>query len=933
MRTISAAALAKLAQQYGNEPITIIEVDWVSGRTASYADRTVGAIPGRILEVGDLDNVVAVSASNSSQSLDVTLDDTEGTIKTIFNGVDIHKRDARVYQYFAGLDLADKFLLFSGKISSPITWSERERTIRFTIISQLEDREVGFSAEEGQFPLLPADMVGKPWPMIFGTVRDCPALQVNHAITGTTLDGIGILAGVDLHNAVPLFSNGLNTDSGLGMTLAQISAQISTLWCGKYCWDRVDNARAAAILDQINDLYSQRSQAVSGSLQQSKCATYSRQSQVTEARNQGLGANPAHILGGEDFPQGTTLILEINGGLFTGYFSGSLFYIQSRYWPDGEEQAANEADDRDDPCPYDQGSGQVAPFDYRIDVPCGCGDVYNTCECRHYGFIVSTGGRGTTISDDPIIQQFWAEPGSTVRIYSGEPITYIVSIVPGTVLAVKAYKQFEGYRRLVNVPTDLYTVQNVTYGTIAAVQVVLNKPLSSIAEQGWGDDVYVTFQSSVGPNTIDIMKYLIAGWTDLTWDSTLFDYVRTKLTQFPMNFPILERKNTIDVLQEMAYQARCALWISNGVFYIKYLPEEPAVDDTVTVSDLDAESGVEVDLTRTEDLITKMKVKWRISWAPGETDQERDSSEKWMILRHNITRYGTHEEEYDWYCYNQPDIILKCATFWLIRKSCTWKKIRFKTFLNKLDLETFDCVNLNFSGGYVANEAVKAIVLQANYDSDANLIDFDCLVPVKAGEMEKSRYYWPSTLRVDETWPSQADINTGDAGGGGVGQGATGELPIGYIDGIESGGIVWVGGPNIAFRAHSDYGDPIITDQGFTPQIVINPSIYGELAHAPKPRLHLRLHLANPSPSANLPPLKGGISIDIAKTVIIDSREQNGRSAKFTSIFRGINESNRLLIKTDALVADTDHPEGAEFDFKYDSEQSVYGAGTAFLQD
>jgi len=426
MRNISPTALAKLAEHHGNEPITIIEVDWVAHRTAYYADRTVGDIPGRIIEVSDLDNVVAVSDNSSSQSIDVTLDDTDGTIKTIFNGADIHKRDARVYQYFHGLDPSDKFLLFSGKVSSPVIWSERDRTVKFTIVSQLEDKEVGFSAEEGQFPYLPADMVGKPWPMIFGLVQDCPALQINHAIMGTTLEGVGILAGLAQHSAVPLFSNGLNQDSGLGVTLAQISAQISTLWCGRYCWQSADPARASDILDQINDLYAQRAQAVAASARQQQCALFSRQQQIAEANSQGLGANPVQILGGEDFPQNTTLTLEINGGLFTGYFRGNRFYIQSRSWPDGESQALNEANDREDPCPYDQGSGQVIKYDYRIDVPCGCGDFFNTCECRHHGFIISTGGSGTRIADDPIIQQFWAEAGSTVRIYSEEPITYIV---------------------------------------------------------------------------------------------------------------------------------------------------------------------------------------------------------------------------------------------------------------------------------------------------------------------------------------------------------------------------------------------------------------------------------------------------------------------------------------------------------------------------
>ena len=102
---------------------------------------------------------------------------------------------ARVYQYFTGFDSADKFLLFSGKLSSPISWSERDRTVKFTILSQLEDKEIGFSAEEGQFPYLPADMVGKAWPMIFGTVVNCPTLQVNKAVTGTRSPAWASLAG------------------------------------------------------------------------------------------------------------------------------------------------------------------------------------------------------------------------------------------------------------------------------------------------------------------------------------------------------------------------------------------------------------------------------------------------------------------------------------------------------------------------------------------------------------------------------------------------------------------------------------------------------------------------------------------------------------------------------------------------------------------
>ena len=46
-----------------------------------------------------------------------------------------------------------------------------------------------------------------------------------------------------------------------------------------------------------------------------------------------------------------------------------------------------------------------------------------------------------------------------------------------------------------DVPTDLYTVTTATYGTITATQIELTKPLSHILDEGWQDEIYVTFQS------------------------------------------------------------------------------------------------------------------------------------------------------------------------------------------------------------------------------------------------------------------------------------------------------------------------------------------------------------------------------------------------------------------------------------------------------
>ena len=937
MRNISLAGLAKLAQTHGNEPIILLEVDWTpSAQPKWYGDRTVDDIPGKILEVGSLDNIIGITSNDTSQELSIVLDDTDGSLKTIFDGTDIHKRTARVYQWFEGLDLSDKFLLFSGKVSTPIVWDERDRTVRFTILSQIEDKEVGFSPEEGQFEWLPAAMVGQPWPVIFGTVLDCPALRINEAINGTTLCGVGEIAGSSYLSSMPLFNNGADSDTSVAPGLAQIARQQDTIWCAMSAYSGYDDGKSAELLDQYNALSEQSAQMVAGANQRSSCAGSERSKQAQDVAQSGYGCNPLKILGGEDFPQGETLTLEINGCFFTGYFDEQDFHISTRNWPDGEAEAASQHADRQEGCaPVSQSPGW-AEFDYRIPVPCGRGDQYfgDNCLCRSYGYIVQTAsGRSSKVSDDPIPQQFWAEPGATVRISSDEPITYIVSVIPGTVLTVKAYKDFPGQRRLVDIPSDYYTVETVTYGTLQVVQIVTLKPLSSYKDQGWTDDLYVTFESSVGPDTIDILVYLIEHYTDLTYDSVSFEAVRTKLTPFPVNFPVLERKNTVEVLQDIAFQARCALWLSNGKFYIQYLPEEPSSVDIITESDIDAEEGIQIELTTTEDLVTKMCILWRMSWSPGITNREKDKSEKTIILRHNVNRYGVQEEEYDWYIYNQPDIIYKCATFWLIRKSNTWKRVKFSTFLHKLNLETFDCVTLNFFDPYVADGAVKAIVEKATYNSDTNRIEFQCLVPVKAGQMTKYDWFWPAGLSFHLTWPPPDEIAAGDAGGDGEGMSAGGSLPIGYFEDWGDD-IVIVGGPNVVFRPQSDWGDRHPTDVDFTAQTVMNSNYYDGITFlGSKPRLNLRTFMAQPTNPPAIADLQSGLVIDIRKTHIIDTRDASSRYAKFSSVFKNINNAGKLTLRKDVLIADNSHPDGEIFDFKWSDEYELWAAGTAFLRD
>ena len=130
MRQISANGLAKLATKQGTEPICIVEIDWTDTATARYADKAVFSIPAKIIEISDLDDVISLQGHSGSGEISIVLDDTDGTIKAMMDSNDPHYRPARVYQYFTGLVQSDMFLLFSGVVTTPFSWNERDRTVK-----------------------------------------------------------------------------------------------------------------------------------------------------------------------------------------------------------------------------------------------------------------------------------------------------------------------------------------------------------------------------------------------------------------------------------------------------------------------------------------------------------------------------------------------------------------------------------------------------------------------------------------------------------------------------------------------------------------------------------------------------------------------------------------------------------------------------------
>jgi hypothetical protein len=265
-----------------------------------------------------------------------------------------------------------------------------------------------------------------------------------------------------------------------------------------------------------------------------------------------------------------------------------------------------------------------------------------------------------------------------------------------------------------------------------------------------------------------------------------------------------------------------------------------------------------------------------------------------MILRHNVPKYGVQEQEFTWFIYNQPDIIRKAATFWLIRLANTWKRVKFKGYLNLLNVETFDGVTLDLAP---LIGSVPSLVEKATYDSANNEIDFECLTPIKAGMTSQYQFFWP--YNVPGTFPTPLDQAGSDFN-------VSGDLPVGSIL-LDSpcpgaGGII-IGGPNIVFQGPADLGDPTPADLGFEAQPIIALGTNFNLTVSPRPTPNLGMIYAPKYPIPNVPQLQAPFAIDIAKTLVVDS-DRPATNTTLASILRYDSGSDAYAARRAFLAED-----------------------------
>lgn len=735
MKTLTVA-VQNLITQRGIEPVNILEIQWAeNGLWYQYADKDVeGTIEGIIISVSSLESIIKIDGQGISQRLDVILDDTNGALKNIINYNDPHGRPVRFYQWFETLPVSEKIKLYEGEISSPIEWNEGDRSLSFSVITKLADKEVGFSPEEGYFPFLSPDLVGVPWPLVFGIVQNVPAVRLNDIPLTQTAE--------DFNQVDPTISIRINDLNARKIELQDmLDLYILALLQAEFTADFGDTQEqreaAARIADQIEGYIDQINSTLVRLQNEVDQLWETYWDQVARVKES------LEVLDAENFPEGKEIVLTLGDTELTGIFSGNTFTINNT-------RLLN----------------------------------YNGYEAEPFGFT-------------------FIEAGSTITIKSDQPILYIANILPTTVQSVQAYRQLENGQQLVTVPSNWYTVASADIGAYTVTYIKFSKPLSSFDET-FENDIYITQESSIGPNTVDIIEWMINKYTDFSVDPASFTDVRTKIDNYPSHFAILDRRNIFDVLEDIAFQARCSIWINNNVVYIKYLSEEQDSDKTLTESDIESGSMI-IKATETEEVVTKLIATWTDNYALEEKNK--------IILRHNVKKYGTREREIDFWIYNIGSLVMKSATFWLIRLANIWKTVSFNTFVYNLDIETYDTLTLDFAQNYVADVDIKVSVTNVSYNTNDGMLSLTCWVPVRFGEMQAYDFSWPSQIVASTEFPTNSDITLEYAGGAGPGVDTESGFELTNEDKERSGFINYdFYEENRVRYQRSDYGDRYPSD-------------------------------------------------------------------------------------------------------------------------
>lgn len=681
MRTLTANTLAKVATPLGTEPIIVIKID--CGGIHYYADKDLSFAVKKILTFSGLQQQTKIGKMGTVSSASITMDDTDGSLKAIMDAYLMDGSPATIYHHYEGNLITDLTTLLDGRIEGPVIWDEGERTITFDISTYIRSSEVGFALDDDQISGQCEDVAGVAWPLVFGTVLNLKALQVVcHNMTVTTDFITRNMASFDVEDASIFQDNTI-----IDVVISGI------IFRGKFDASLVKNR---FYITKVN---------------------------VPRVENLTFAVRPPG-----DVDENNPYVAWVGTGQIPSAV-GHYFMMQS-----GNTIVINHVSKSDgNKLYFDQPMQDEAQSHFLADDTTMIQEV-NFMIPENWASYYPAPKRNTDVT----AISYFIDKGAPVMLLDANITdTYIVNLIPGsTILSVKAKRMVNGEEVLVPLPTSYYTKRETyTVGGQSVTAITLVHPLEDYPTLGWKNELYVSVTSPIGPNTSDIIKWIIENYTNLTQDAATFASVATDLIKYPSHFALFDNQDALQLVESIAWQARCGLVINSNSIKIRYLSKEPASDLTIAEAQIELKS-IKLTTTATGDVVTRLIGKWNKSYDEDEDHQ--------VVYSNNQNLFGLITQEYDFFIYNIESLVRKSVDFWGYRYSNIWRKIQGATFLRTLSLDVLDCLTCALADTSILGGTFKSVIEDLNHDADANSINLTAELPSKAGTIILDPNYWIS---------------------------------------------------------------------------------------------------------------------------------------------------------------------------------------------
>jgi hypothetical protein len=687
-------------------------------------------VQGRILELSPLESVVSLDVSAAS-TISVKLEDSDSYLRDRFNTIDLHKLKVDVYLWNPKNAPSSSTLLFTGYINTPMVWSEGSRDFSFTIVSQLESYEIGYSVDMGYSRWIPQNLYGQPFPMVFGTVTKYPLMMLTEPPHLIIKRGIGFAfreawqAEIDelQDQATELFVKSREAFLA-GVATATTASGYND---GDSTFTPPDDfATYESLLAAANELYRQSAVYMDEHVATLQKVTLLNNEMETLSERYGEGGSqtvpfytenmyiPASGIDANEDPTGTLPTA------FTGLY-----------------EAGNEQFNASVIMQPEQSLGSIQHVETRnVKKPKPFFQNITQTEVI----------KKTTSNDTGAPQKFiWIDGGTTVRVID-LPITYVVGVGQCTVHRV--YSKKNGIP--VTIPATLYTVGEITLtkpgSTPGVITTLKTNGLISALRDSQGeklydtDEIWADVSGPVEGKFTDIVSHIVDRYTDLGLHG---DFVTEcgDADLYEMSFVYESNEDALSFLKKLAYQARVSLWVTNGVVKGRYLPKTPTPTITITPDDV-LEKTLTLSTTSTEQIVTKYVAEWRADANKGEVNR--------YIVRHNLKKYGLSEQTFNFFAYTAPGVVEKIATYWAVQHATVYKMIRFQCPLSMIALEAQDPVELSgFEGILGCGDDIIGIVQSSVYNSSEQVIDVEVKLPIRLGELCVYDFAYPAeTLRL-----------------------------------------------------------------------------------------------------------------------------------------------------------------------------------------